>query len=623
MTDIILKNLVEAKLEKSHITNHPKYLNFIQNDDFDILIKDGKTILKAWSKTLDEKTHISEIQSFISAVIISYWKSTHNLFFSVKPLPEIVDTVILNNTSDQINGIAEIIGNAASSLDVINAAFHIGNLYTSLLPQKLRSRNGVFYTPPSLTNRLIEMSENAGVDWAKVSVVDPACGGGAFLAPVALAMRSALKDLPAQNILKHVETHLKGFEIDPFGAWLTQVFLEIALIDVIKEAGRNIKTMVTVCNTLNLDFNEHKMKYDLVIGNPPYGKVKLTDEIKSIYKDSLYGHANLYGLFTHLAIKMVKDNGFISYLTPTSFLSGEYFKNLRSYIRKNLQPTEMDFVSIRKGIFEDVLQETLLTIYRKNSKYKKEGLNLQVNELIAGPNGKFKINDNGSSILPLVTTAPWILPRKHDQISIVRAMEKMKFSLKDWGFKICTGQLVWNRYKSQLTEIYRKGNFPIIWSEAVTQDGKFIHRSEKKNHDKWFSFGEKDQYLLTTESCIILQRTTSKEQSKRLIAAVLPSDFLEKHKAAIIENHLNMIIPLHSDSSINLEVLSKFLNSKATNDAFRTISGSVAVSAYELESLPLPDVSKLNDLIIMVNNGASQELIEIECLNLYTENNHA
>ncbi|MQT61498.1 N-6 DNA methylase, partial [Pseudomonas sp. FSL R10-0399] len=69
-----------------------------------------------------------------------------------------------------------------------------------------------------------------------------------------------------------------------------------------------------------------KDRFDLVIGNPPYGRAKLDAETRERYKRSLYGHANLYGLFTDLALRHTKPGGVIAYVTPTSFLAGVYFK---------------------------------------------------------------------------------------------------------------------------------------------------------------------------------------------------------------------------------------------------------------------------------------------------------
>jgi hypothetical protein len=42
--------------------------------------------------------------------------------------------------------------------------------------------------------------------------------------------------------------------------------------------------------------------------------------------------SNLYGLFTDLAAQLARRGGVIAYVTPTSFLAGEYFKSLRALL---------------------------------------------------------------------------------------------------------------------------------------------------------------------------------------------------------------------------------------------------------------------------------------------------
>jgi adenine-specific DNA-methyltransferase len=591
-------------------------LDLFQQTDPQRTLQSGKLMAIAWAKKLESYQQLPFIQDFIRLTVISYWQTAHNLPVRQKPLPELYAHISFSKQDNSVKAIAEVIGKAAAQLDVTNAAFYLGSLYTSLLPDNMRSENGVFYTPSALSSRLIEMSLDANKDWGTISVTDPACGSGAFLIPVALKIANALKRKSASAILQHIETHLKGYEIDPFAAWLCQVFIEVALKDIISAAGRHIVNLVTVCNTLEHQFTPDE-KFDLVIGNPPYGKIKLTDKIASKYKQSLYGHPNLYGLFIHLAINITKENGAIAYLTPTSFLSGEYFKNLRLFIRKNAIPLEVDFVSVRKGVFEDVLQETMLATYKINSCKPIRQPKLKVNEFIALPDGRSAVNKIGDFNLPENLATPWILSRKPGQTNIVQTMSRMKARLNDWGYRISTGQLVWNRFKEQLTDIYSKGCYPIVWSEAITQDGNFNLKSEKKNHSRWFAYKKGDDFLLTNSPCILLQRTTAKEQDKRLIAAILPTSLIEERKSVIVENHLNMIVPITHRPFVSLEVLSVFLNSKAVNDAFRTISGSVAVSAYELEALPLPDISCLSKLQTLVAGNASNECIEKECTRLY------
>jgi adenine-specific DNA-methyltransferase len=126
-----------------------------------------------------------------------------------------------------------------------------------------------------------------------------------------------------------------------------------------------------------------------------------------------------------------------------------------------------------------------------------------------------------------------------------------------------------------------------------------------------------DDWLVTRSLCVLLQRTTAKEQHRRLIAAALPADFLHCHGAVVIENHLNMLRPAQGRPPVASEVLAAFLNSAAADRAFRCVSGSVAVSAYELESLPLPFPGDLDRLARLVRRRAGHDLIEAECARLY------
>ncbi len=330
---------------------------------------------------------------------------------------------------------------------------------------------------------------------------------GRFLTPVAIKMVSALFGQSPSEIIQHLESHLKGYEIDEFGAWLTQVFVEAALKDLLYKAQIKLNSLVTVCNSLEIVIPDESDKFDLVIGNPPYGKVKLSDAIRGRYNKSLYGHANYYGLFTHLATDLVKKDGVISFLTPTSFLSGEYFKNLRRLIRTRSNLMEIDFVDVRKGVFEDVLQETALAVYKKNI---DQSGTVKVNQINTLQDSKFEILNSGTFQLASNFSSPWILPRNPGQGIVVQAMKDMSFTLKDYGYKVSTGPLVWNRHKDQLYKKAFEGCYPIIWSEAITREGMFILRSEKKNHQPYFKFKTGDEALLIKVPCILFTKNYCK-----------------------------------------------------------------------------------------------------------------
>jgi adenine-specific DNA-methyltransferase len=248
----------------------------------------------------------------------------------------------------------------------------------------------------------------------------------------------------------------------------------------------------------------------------------------------------------------------------------------------------------------------------------KKGVNtaeVRVNQITTLPQNKVFIRSIGVFSLSNSIMSPWILPRSPEQVLAVKAMEKMLYRLSDWGYQVSTGPLVWNRHKSQLTNKSGKKTYPIIWAEAITSDGRFVLKAEKANHKAYFRYRRDDDWLVNRKPCILLQRTTAKEQGKRLIAAPLP-DALRKN-GSVIENHLNMIIAINGNPVIPPRVLSAFLNSTAVNDAFRAISGSVAISAYELEALPLPPPERLNALSNVLLQGGDFEEIESICKALY------
>lgn len=507
--------------------------------------------------------------------------------------------------------LAESFAVLAAQLDAETAGYQIGLIYTGMLARDYRASLGVYYTPPALVARLIEQSSAAGVDWTRCRVLDPACGGGAFLAPVARRIIAELPGCSPSILVQNIGNRLRGFEIDPFAAWLSQVTLDAVMLPTVIQAGRKLPVVVSVCDSLTKPATRER--FDLVIGNPPYGKVRLAPELRQQYRRSLFGHANLYGLFTDLAVRHAKPGGVIAYVTPTSFLAGEYFKNLRALMGRMAVPASIDFVAFRKGVFDDVLQETLLATYRRSAAPQP----VQVAEITPALDGSLGVREAGRFALPVPPASPWILPRSARDIELVEALGAQPHHLRSWGYKVSTGPLVWNRHKSQLALRAGRGRLPLIWAESVTPDGRFLWRATKRNHTPYFSVQSGDDWLVTREPCVLLQRTTAKEQSRRLIAAELPREFLGAHGAVVVENHLNMLRPISGEPLVSPGAVAAFLNSAVADRLFRCVSGSVAVSAYELEALPLPAPEALCGLEDMLAAGASREALDLECARLY------
>jgi adenine-specific DNA-methyltransferase len=187
----------------------------------------------------------------------------------------------------------------------------------------------------------------------------------------------------------------------------------------------------------------------------------------------------------------------------------------------------------------------------------------------------------------------------------------MPHRLSSYGYGVSTGPLVWNRFKNQLRRDRDIGDYPIIWAESVTSAGNFEWRCEKRDHAPWFKLRRpKDDWLIVTQPCVLLQRTTAKEQPRRLIAAELSPSFIRRHGGVIVENHLNMVRAVARKPEVSAAAIAALLNCSTVDKAFRCISGSVAVSAFELEELPLPSPAVMTRLSGLVASGATREEID-------------
>lgn len=131
-----------------------------------------------------------------------------------------------------------------------------GQVYEVLIDPADRRRRATWFTPPPLVDGLVALALDGRPP--PRTVLDPACGGGAFLVGVAdgLVARGVT---PAQ-----VPDRLTGIDIDPGAAAVTRWSLDLwsSLHGVAPAGGR-----VVVADGLQAPLDP----VDLVVGNPPYG----------------------------------------------------------------------------------------------------------------------------------------------------------------------------------------------------------------------------------------------------------------------------------------------------------------------------------------------------------------
>jgi adenine-specific DNA-methyltransferase len=107
--------------------------------------------------------------------------------------------------------------------------------------------------------------------------------------------------------------------------------------------------------------------FDAVIGNPPYLSSKDFDKkfieyLNSNYVTSQY-QLDLYVAFLERGIKVLKNNGLFSYITPNSWLKNMTFSNCRLYLLKSVG-FETIFPNL-ENIFAEASVDTMIFIAKK------------------------------------------------------------------------------------------------------------------------------------------------------------------------------------------------------------------------------------------------------------------
>jgi hypothetical protein len=97
---------------------------------------------------------------------------------------------------------------------------------------------------------------------------------------------------------------------------------------------------------------------------------------------------------------------------------------------------------------------------------------------------------------------------------------------------------------------------------------------------------------------VLLQRVTSNEQPKRLVAAAVPEDILDNYGGFVGENHTVILEQVIPEPALPPAQLAQLLGTPTVDRYFRCISGATNVSSFELNQLRLPDPSRLKKYLV-------------------------
>ena len=476
--------------------------------------------------------------------------------------------------------------------DVFNdAAYWLATAYAIWVGDETRTARSLFFTPPRLADRVIRNLVDHGASLAHGHWHDPACGGAAFLVPIAQRMAESHQHsgISARESLKRIEAHLSGSDLDESLIYLSQQFLLMALAPLIEQAG--LQPSIVIKQTDGLTARGMLAQYDVVACNPPYRKLK-AEEVQRYagqYREVIEGQPNIYGLFIDRSLRLTRPGGHVGLLTPTSYLSGQSFSKLRTSILSRSDVLQVDMLSNRSAMFLDVEQETTVTTLRPRSPSKSAAITTNV--WVLDDTGIFV--DAGVCRLPN-SGKPWAIPRAAGDAGTLFDAGQSPFRLRDYGYVARVGSLVAYRdtrarFKSKEALTRGRIAIPLVWATDVSPAGEFIHGREQRlaRPELYVAVDSLNDAGVSTTPSVLLQRLTSSDQRRRLVTAPVPNEWLAEHKGFVSENHVIVLEQVES-KGWSPEEFSKLLRTEVVDRVFRSMSGASNVALFELNELPLP-----------------------------------
>ena len=416
-----------------------------------------------------------------------------------------------------------------------------------------RKKDGVFYTPKYITKYIVEntvgklceeQKEKLDIleedytfkrqkktketllqklkthrEWLlQLTIVDPACGSGAFL-------NEALNYLIAEHqYVDELETKLMGggfvfpnvensiLEHNLFGVDINNESVEIAKLSLwlrtaqpnrkLNDLNHNIK-----CGNSLIDDPEvagdkafnwqnefpqvfKKGGFDVVVGNPPYVAKKFLNKEKNYlnkYYETAQYQLDLYVSFMEAGIKLLKNKGKISYIVPNSWLKNLQFDKCRKHVLEKLFFKKI--IPNLDNVFPDASVDTLIFVALKSSKKNTE---IEIGQFKASIYSKKHVVDqnrfykNQKKIFDVEISK--------DLESIFDKIEKVSTDLSQIS-RITRGVNPYDKYRGQSQEIIRNKAYHSTYQKNKTFvpeiRGKHVNRySLEWDGESYISYGD-------------------------------------------------------------------------------------------------------------------------------------
>lgn len=415
----------------------------------------------------------------------------------------------------------------------------LGYIYMSLKNMANRKATGAYYTPTRVVKKLI-----AEVFLKKENkvVADPCCGTGNFLL-----------NLPDDYDFKYVF----GNDIDSMSVKLCRINVALKF---------NVTDKALICNHITVSdfiFGHRDTKYDVIIGNPPWG-YDFSDSEKKILKERYVVASGFsvdsYEVFIERAISQLNYGGILAFVLPESFLNVKAHAPVRKLLVKDCAVSSLEYLG---EIFHGVQCPSIIIKLIKTGKpFDGTGTKVEKCGDIYFVNTTRNVSDGDFTFS--VTDEEYMILKKIENLPGAVTLK----GRADFALGIVTGD-----NKRYISDIKTKENERVV-------AGSDLEPFKIKYADRFITFnGNAFQQLAPLKYYRAKEKLIYRFISDSLV-------FAYDNEGLLSLNSANILIP-HIDG-LDIKYIMAVLNSCVAQFYFKKSFGSVKVLRSHLEKIPIP-----------------------------------